>query len=211
MSSSVSSGSKKSNADVLNAQVKSPHQLPGHNVSAFYRTLRDFDGKACTDNAVRNEILLAKFIEGLAICVVRWKIPKAKPLMVDCALSLALEMKSYLNLYGQQPDTSVLSVNNLTGTLTSHGEFSSNIIFNIKKKADEMLLKEVVRRNQTGVFNNYKPTSSQKLNVLLAVSCNFGVQQPHESRPALQLETNLKKVSSRGSTPSRYKLYDSKN
>ena len=61
----------KPNAGVLKAQVRSLRQLPGQDVSAFYRTLRDLAGKAHTDDAVRNELLLTTFIEGLAIFVVR--------------------------------------------------------------------------------------------------------------------------------------------
>ena len=57
----------KPNADVLKAQVKSLRQLPGQDVSAFYRTLRDLAGKAYTDDAVRNELLLTTFIEGWPI------------------------------------------------------------------------------------------------------------------------------------------------
>ena len=89
----------KPNANVLKAQVKYLRQLPGQDVSAFYRTLRDLAGKAYTDDAVCNEILLTTFIEGLTIFVVRWEVRKAKPTMVEDALSLALEMQSYLNLH----------------------------------------------------------------------------------------------------------------
>ena len=88
------------NDDVLKAQVKSLCQLPGQDVSAFYRTLRDFTGKAYTDDAVRNELLLTTFIEGLANSVVRWEIRKAKRTVGEDPLSLALEMQSYLNLHG---------------------------------------------------------------------------------------------------------------
>ena len=80
----------KPNADVFKAQVKSLCPLPGQDVSAFYRTLRDLAGKAYTDDAVRNDLLLTTFIEGLANSVVRWEVRKAKPTTVEDALSLAL-------------------------------------------------------------------------------------------------------------------------
>ena len=124
----------KPNADVLKAQVKSLRQLPGHDVSAFYRTLRDLAGKAYTDDAVRNELLLATFIEGLANSVVRWVVRKAKPTVVEDALSLALELQSYLNLHGQQPDTPAASINNLTGLSPSQSELFSDLIFTIKEE-----------------------------------------------------------------------------
>ena len=129
----------KTNADVLKAQVKSLRQLPGQDVSAFYRTLRDIAGKAYTDDAVRNELLLTTFIEGLAHSVVRWEVRKAKPTVVEDALSLALEMQSYLNLHGQQPDTPAASVNNLTGPLLSQSELFSDLIFTIKEEVKRVV------------------------------------------------------------------------
>ena len=103
-------------------------------MSAFYRTLRGVAGKAYTDDAVRNELLLTTFIEGLAKSVVRWEVRKAKSTVVEDALSLALEMQSYLNLHGQQHDTPAASVNNLTGPSPSQSELFSDLIFTIKKE-----------------------------------------------------------------------------
>ena len=42
------------NADVLKAQVKSLRQLPGQDVSSFYRSLRDLAGKAYPDDCGPN-------------------------------------------------------------------------------------------------------------------------------------------------------------
>ena len=91
----------KPNADVLKAQVKSLRQLPSQDVSAFYRTLHGLAGKAYTDAAVRTELLLTTFTEGMENSVVRWEVRKAKPTVVEEALSLGLEIQSYLNLHGQ--------------------------------------------------------------------------------------------------------------
>ena len=54
----------KPNVDVLEAQVKSLRHLPGQDVSAFYRTIRDIAGNAYIDDAVRNELLFTTFIKG---------------------------------------------------------------------------------------------------------------------------------------------------
>ena len=45
-----------------------------------------------------------------------------------------LELKSYLNLHRQQPNTSAGSVNNLTGSLTCQSEIFSDLIFTIKEE-----------------------------------------------------------------------------
>ena len=124
----------KPNAHVLKAQVKSLRQLPGQDVSAFYRTLRDFAGKAYTNDAVRNVLLLPTFIERLANSVVRWEVRKAKPTVVEDAHSSALEMQSYLNLHGQQLDTPAASINNLTGPSPFQSKLFSDLIFTIKEE-----------------------------------------------------------------------------
>ena len=50
----------KLKADGLKAQVRSLSQIPGHDVSAFYQTLRDFARKAFTDESVlRSGLLLS--------------------------------------------------------------------------------------------------------------------------------------------------------
>ena len=82
----------KPNADVFKAQVKSFRQLSGQDVSAFYRTLRDFEGKAYTNDSVCNEFVLTTIVEGLAKSVVRWEVRRAKLTVVEDAVSLALEM-----------------------------------------------------------------------------------------------------------------------
>ena len=114
--------------------MKSLCQLPGQDVSAFYRTLRDHAGETYTDDAVRNELLLTTFTEGFSNSVVRWEVRKIKPTMVEDALSLALEMQSYLNLHDQQPYSPTPSFNNLTGPSSSQSELFSDLIFTIKEK-----------------------------------------------------------------------------
>ena len=105
----------------------------------FYRTLRDLPGKAYTNDAVRNELLLTTFIEGLANSVVRWEVRKAKPTMVEDALSFALEMQSSLNHHGQHPYTPAASVNNLTGPSPSQSELFSDLFFTIKEEVKRVV------------------------------------------------------------------------
>ena len=83
-------------------------------MSVFYRELSDLPRKAYTDGGVRNKVLLTNFKEGLAITIFRWQVRKAKPTAVDDAVSLALELKSYLKIHDQQLDTFAASLNNLT-------------------------------------------------------------------------------------------------
>ena len=192
----------KPNADVLKAQVKSLRQLPSQDVSAFYRTLRDLAGKAYTDDAVRNELFLTTFIEGLANSVVRWEVRKAKPTVVEDALSLALEMQSYLNLHGQHPDTLAASVNNLTGSSPSQSELFSDLIFTIKEEVKRVVDERSgpPQRGRSGE----RPTSSRSQQ---SESNNHTNQ--NQRRNWNQKQRNH--TSSRGNTPNTGQSNDSKN
>ena len=136
------------NADVLNAQIKFFLQLTHQDVSVFYRSLCDLDPIAYTDDAVCNEHLLVTFIEGLANFIVRCEERNVKPTVIDNPVSLTLEKQSYLNLYGQQPDTPAASVNNSTRPSLSQSELLCDLIFTVeaevKRPVDEAALVNVL-------------------------------------------------------------------
>ena len=67
------------------------------------------------------------------------EVRKAKPTVVEDALSLALGMQSYLNLHGQQPDTPAASVNKLTGPSPSPSELFCDLIFTIKEEVKRVV------------------------------------------------------------------------
>ena len=189
-------------ADVLKAQVKSLHQLPGQDVSAFYRTLRDLAGKAYADDVVRSELLFTTFIEALANYLVRWEVRKAKPTVVEDALSLALEMQSYLNLHGQQPDTPAASLNNLTAPSPSQCELFSELIFTIKEEVKRVVDKRSgpLQRSRSGE----RPTSSRSQQ---SESNNHTIE--NQRRNWNQNPRN--RTNSQGNTPHRGQSNDSKN
>ena len=186
----------------MKAQVKSLRQLPGQDVSAFYWTLRDLAGKAYPDDAVRNELLLTTFIEGLAISVVRWEVRKPKPTVVEDALSLALEMQSYLNLHGQQPDTPAASVNILTGPSPSQSELFSDFIFTIKEEV-KRVVDERSGPQQRG-RSGERPTSSRSHQWESKNHTNRCQRRTWNQNPR-------NRTNSRGNTPNRGQSNNSKN
>ena len=192
----------KPNADVLTAQVKSLRQLPGQDVSAFYRTLRDLAGKACTDDAMRNELLLTTFIEGLAKSVVRWEVRNVKATVVEDALSLALEMQSYLNLHSQQSHTPAASVNILTGPSSSQSELFSELIFTVKEEVKRVVDERSgpPQRGRSGE----RPTSSRSQQ-----SESNDHKNQNQRRNWNQNQRNC--TNSRGNTPNRGQSHNSKN
>ena len=192
----------KPNVEVLKAQVKSFCQLPGQDVSAFYRTLHDLAGKTYAGDAARNELLLTTFIEGLANSVLRWDVRKSKPTVVEDALSLVLEMQSYLNLHGEQPDTPAASVNILTGPSPSQSELFSDLIFTIKEEVKRVVDERSgpPQRGRSGE----RPTSSQSQQ-----SESNNHTNRSQRRTWNQNQRSL--TNSRGTTPNRGQSNDSKN
>ena len=190
------------NADVFKAQVKSLRQLSGQDMSAFYWTRRDLTGKVYTEDAARNELLLNTFSEGLANSVVRWEVRKAKLTVVEDAVSLAVEIQSYLNLYGQQPDTSAASVNNLTGPSPSYTELFSDLISTIKEEVERVVDGRSCppQRGRSGE----SPTSSRSQQS----ESNNHTNRSQRRNPN-QNERNH--TNSRGNTPNRGQSHDSKN
>lgn len=191
------------NADVLKAQVKSLRQLPGQDVSSFYRSLRDLAGKAYADVAVRNEIIQTTFVEGLANSVVRWEVRKAKPASVEDAVSLAVEMQSYLNIHGQQPENVPPStVNNIAGTSTSQSDMFSDLIFTIKEEVKRV----VDERNDS---NQRGRSSERSTNNRSQSADKYNKQSQGQNRNWHQGQRN--RNNSRGNTPNRGNSQDSKN
>ena len=182
--------------------MKSLRHLPGQNVSVSCRIFCDLANKAYTDNAVRNELLLTTFIEGLANSVVRWEVRKTKPTVVEDALSLALEMQSYLNLHGQQPDTPVASVNISTGPSPSQSELFSDLIFTIKEEVKRVVDERSGPPQQS--CSGELPTSNRSQH---SDSNNHTIQ--NQSRTWNQNERN--RTNSRGNTPNRGQSHNSKN
>ena len=191
----------KPNADVSKAQVKSLRHLPGQGLSAFYRTLRDLAGKASIDDAVRNELLLSTFIERLANFVVRWEVRKAKPTVVEDALSLALEMQFHLNLHGQKSETPTASVNNLPGPSPSQSELFSDLIFTIKEKVKRVL------DEQSGSPQQGRSGERPTINRSQQLESNNDTSQ-HQRRTWNQKKRNC--PNSRGNTRNRGRSHDSK-
>ena len=151
---------------------------------------------------MRNELLLITFIAGLANSVIRWEVRKAQPTVIEDALSWPLEIRSYWNVHGQQPDTPAASVNNLTGPSPSQSELFSYLIFVIKEEV-ERVVDEQSSPPQRG-RSDESPTSSRSQQS----ESNNHTNQSHR-RNWNQNQRNC--TNSRGNTPNRGQSHDSKN
>ena len=142
-------------------QISSPTNR--QDLSAFYRTLRDLERKADTNDAVRNKPLLTTFTEVLANSAVWWEVRKTKPTVVEDAVSLELEKQSFLNIHCQQPDDSLPSLNRLTGLSPSQSGLLSDLIFiieeQLKRVAVERNVPQQQNRSDERLTNNHSQPS----------------------------------------------------
>ena len=127
---------------------------------------------------------------------------KAKPTVVEDAVNLALDMKSYLKLHGQHPDTSAASVNNPTGPPTAQTELFSDLIFTIMEDFQRLVdeLSDPPQRDRSGE----RPTRSRSQQ---SASNNLVDQGPHRSWN----QSQRNQTENRGNTPNRGQTHDSKN
>ena len=172
-------------------------------MSASYRKLRDLAGKAYTDNAVHNELLLTIFVERLANSVIRWELRRAKLTAVEDAVSLTIEVQSFSNLHGQRPDTSAASVNNLTGSSMYQSNLFSDLNFTVKGGEVERAVVERSGPPQRGCSGE-RPSSSRSQPSESTNHTNQG-----QCRNWNQNRRNCTK--SQGNTPNRSQSHDANN
>ena len=67
----------------MKAHVKPLRKLPGYDVSAFLWTFLELAGEAYTADAMRDELLVTTFIEGVANFIVRLGVQKSKQTVVE--------------------------------------------------------------------------------------------------------------------------------
>ena len=85
--------------------------------------------------AVRNEMILTTCFDCLSNSFVRLEVRKAKPTTVEGAVRSVVEMQSYLNLHGHQPESiPTASINNLAGSSVTNDDLFTALIFIIKEE-----------------------------------------------------------------------------
>ena len=87
------------NVDVLKAHLKAAEQQPEQEIANFFCDLRTLARRAYRASPhLIDQIVLTSFVERLKSPTLRWELRKAKPRTVKEALTLALELDSFIAL-----------------------------------------------------------------------------------------------------------------
>ena len=90
------------NVDILKARLKAAKQQPTQDIATFLCDIRTLARRAYRNHPhLIEQIVLTSFIEGLKNLTLRWELRKTKPTTADEALTLAIELDSFLALEQQ--------------------------------------------------------------------------------------------------------------
>ena len=85
------------NVDILKARLKAAKQQPEQEIANFLCDLRTLARRAYRASPhLIDQIVLTSFVEGLKSPTLRWELRKAKPRTVEEALTLAIELDSFI-------------------------------------------------------------------------------------------------------------------
>ena len=87
------------NVDILKARLKAAKHQPQQEIANFLCDLRTLARRAYrTSPHLIDQIVLTSFVEGLKSPTLRWELRKAKPRTVEEALTLAIELDTFISL-----------------------------------------------------------------------------------------------------------------
>ena len=85
------------NAEILKARLKAARQQTNQDIASFLYDVRTLARRAYrTLPHLVEQIVLTSFIEGLSDSTLRWELRKSKPATADDALTMAMELNSFL-------------------------------------------------------------------------------------------------------------------
>ena len=138
------------NVDILKARLKAAKKQPSQDIATFFCDIRALGRPAYRAHPhLIDQIILTSFIEGLQSSTLRWKLRKTKPLTADEALTLAIELDSFLALERQNkaPASSSFpsSINSIAAKALQTDPMDE-LVKSLRKEIDE--LKSSIHRKQ---------------------------------------------------------------
>ena len=87
------------NVDISKARLKAARQQPNQDIASFLCDVRTLARRAYRAFPhLVEQIVLTSFIEGLSDSTLRWELRKSKPATADDALTMAMELNSFLEI-----------------------------------------------------------------------------------------------------------------
>ena len=152
------------NVDSLKAQLKAARQQPNQDIASFLcdvRTLARRSYRAFPH--LIEQIALTSFIEGLSDSTLRWELRKSKPATADEALTMAIELNSFLELEKGARSTSTVAPESAVNQVsrTSSEIQTNDLMDTFVRTLTEKLNKALPHSGQTQDSINYKTQNSR--------------------------------------------------
>ena len=98
------------NVDILKARLKAARQQPNQDIASFLCDVRTLLRRAyrAFPHLIEQSVLTS-FIEGLSDSTLRWELRKSKPATADEAITMAIELNSFLELEKGARSTSTVA------------------------------------------------------------------------------------------------------
>ena len=132
------------NVEILKARLKAARQQPGQDRATFLCDIRTSARRAYRDHPhLLEQIVVTSFIEGLNNSTLRWELRKLEPENADHALTKALELQTYLELEGRNPNGTASSSSGGVNLMTSQFLTENTAIFDefvrsLKRETENM-------------------------------------------------------------------------
>ena len=156
------------NVNILKARLKAAKQQPSQDIATFLCDIRTLARRAYRAQPhLIDQIVLTSFIEGLQSSTLRWELRKTKPSTADEALTLAIELDSFLALERQNNvPTSFsfpISVNSIAAN-TSQPDSMDDLVKSLRNEIDEVKSSNHRKQNSPERSRNQYRTSDPNWN-----------------------------------------------
>ena len=154
------------NVDILKARLKAARQQPNQDIASFLCDVRTLASRAYRAFPhLIEQIVLTTFIEGLSDSTLRWELRKSKPATADEALTMAIELNSFLELEKGARSTSTVApevaVNQISRTPS---ELQTNDLMDtFVRTLTEKLNKALPHSGKTQDSSTYKTQNSRSI------------------------------------------------
>ena len=156
------------NVDIIKARLKAARQQPNQDIASFLCDVRTLARRAYRAFPhLVEQIVLTSFIEGLSDSSLRWELRKSKPATADEALSMAIELNSFLELEKGARSTSTVATDSAVNRVsrTSSEIQTNDLMDTFVRTLTEKLNKALPHSGKIQVSNTYKTQNSRSSSV----------------------------------------------
>ena len=152
------------NVDILKARLKAARQQPNQDIASFLCDVRTLARRAYRAFPhLIEQIVLTSFIEGLSDSTLRWELRKSKPATADEALTMAIELNSFLELEKSARSTSTVAPESAVNQVsrTSSEIQTNDLMDTFVRTLTEKLNKALPHSGKTQDSNTYTTQNSR--------------------------------------------------